>query len=315
MGDAPKAGAQLIASYVSSLAMFALSAALVYFAYEVSRVSTQIPDILARIDNTSANVEPIISEVSEIRQLIPGILHEVEQTRSLVPPVLKEFEETRKLVPPVLREIEQTRQQIPPVLKQVEAVRQDIPAVLESADKASAAVVAAANEVEAMRPLVPEVLKELEITREAIPPMLDRADAMIDKARTAGQEASTGAVTGFFKGLISAPFVLVGDAGRALTGMTDEEMKEYTQKDFDLFENAALDLLNNGKRGEMREISNPDSGMSATLKLVAIDVKEEDFVIVECRTLQSEAYKNGERRKTTNRTFCKEEGGGWDIEE
>ena len=280
--------------------MFALATALAYFAFEISRISTQVPDILTSVDNTSANIEPIINEVGEIRLLIPDVLHEIEQTR--------------KLVPPVLEEIEQTRQQIPPVLKQVEAIRQDIPAVLKSADKASDAVVAAANEIKATRPLVPKFLKQVEITREAIPLMLDRGDAMIDKARTAGKEASSGAVTGFFKGLITTPFVLVGDAGRALTGMTDEEMKEYTEKDFDLLETAALDLLNNGKRNDLKKISNPESGMSATLKLVSIETKEEDFVTIECRALQSETYKNGERKKTTNRTFCKEEGGGWDTD-
>jgi hypothetical protein len=66
--------------------------------------------------------------------------------------------------------------------------------------------------------------------------------------------------------------------------------------------------------GDIREISNPESGISATLKLVSIEKEEEDFVAVECRALQSEAYKNGERKKTTNRKFCKEEGGGWDID-
>ncbi len=299
MRDSAKTGAQLVASYVLSLAMFALASALVYFAYQLSLVSTQIPDILDSVDDTSANVEPIVNEVGEIRQLIPDILHEIEQTR--------------QLVPPMLREIEQTRQQIPPILKQVEAVRGDIPAVLQSTDKASDAVVTAAREIEATRPLVPEVLKQVEITREAIPPMLDRADAMIDKARTAGTEASSGAVTGFFKGLITTPFVIVGDVGKSLTGMSDEEAEDYTDRDFEIIEAAALDLLNHGKRGDIRVVSNPDSGMSTNFKLVAETIEEEDFVTVECRTLQMESYIDGERTKTANRTFCREEGGGWDL--
>lgn len=309
-----RTGTQLVATYVLSLAMFVLAAALVYFAYEASRVSTLIPEILTSVDNTTENVEPIINEVGEIRLLIPDILHEIEQTREMVPAVLKEVEETRKLVPPVLKEIEQVRQQIPPVLREVKAVREEVPAVVKSANKASNAVVVVAKEIEATRPLVPMILEEVETTRESIPPMLDRADAMIDKARVAGKDASSGAVTGFFKGLVTAPFVLVGDAGRALTGMSEEEMKEFTEKDFDLFEAAALDLLNNGKKGDIREVNNPDSDMSATFKLVKVEIEEEDFVTVECRTLQSESYKTGERIKTVNRTFCKEEGSGWDID-
>lgn len=315
MTDTAKSTAQLFATYVLSLAMFALAAALIYFAYEVSRVSTQIPDILTSVDHTSEQVGPIISEVVEIRDLIPDILHEVEETRKLVPPILKEVEQTRLQIPPILKEVEQTRQQIPPVLKEVEAVRKEVPAVLKSADKASNAVVVMSKEIEATRPLIPKVLKEVETTRESIPPLLDRADAMIDKARTAGEEASSGAVSGFFKGLITAPFSLVGDAGKAVTGMSEEEIKQFTHKDIDLYKQASLDLLNNGKRGDTREVKNPDSGNSGIIKLVSIDSKEEDFTTVECRTLQVETYKQGERFKTSNRQFCKEEGGGWDIDE
>lgn len=301
MADTSKAGAQLFATYVLSLAMFALAVALIYFSYQVSHVSTQIPDILSSVDHTSENIGPIVSEIGEIRELIPDILHEVE--------------ETRKLVAPILKEVEQTRQQIPPILKQVEAVRKEMPAVLISADKASNAVVLMSKEVKATRPLVPQVLKEVETTRESIPPMLDRADAMIDKARVAGQEASTGAVTGFFKGLITTPFTLVGDAGRQITGMSEEEMRDYTEKDFELIEAAALLLLNNGTKGDIKKIKNPDSGLSGSIKLVSMETIEEDFTVLGCRTLQIETYKNDERIKTVNRTFCKEEGGGWDLEE
>ena len=314
MTDTAKAGAQLFATYVSSLAMFSLAAGLIYFAYEVSRISTQIPAILTSVDHTSAQVGPIVSEVVEIRDLIPDILHEVEETRKLVPPILKEVEQTRLQIPPILKEVEQTRLQIPPILKEVEAVRKEVPAITKSTDNAAYAVVVMSKEVKATRPLIPEILKEVETTRESIPPLLDRADAMINRARTAGEEASSGAVSGFFKGLITAPFTLVGDAGKAVTGMTDEEMKKFTDKDIDLYKQASLDLLNNGKQGDTREVKNPDSGNSATLKLVSIENKEEDFTTSECRTLQVETYRKGERVNTSNSTFCKEEGGGWDVE-
>ncbi len=314
MVETTKTGTQLFATYLLSLAMFALAAALVYFAYEVSRVSRQIPDILTSVDHTSQKVGPIVSEVGEIRELIPDILHEVEETRKLVPPILKEVEQTRQQIPPILKEVEQTRQQIPPILKEVEAVRKDIPSMLKSADKASNAVVVMSKEIEATRPLIPKVLKEVETTRESIPPMLDRADAMIDKARVAGQEASSGAVTGFFKGLVTAPFALVGDAGKAITGMSDEEIKQLTKKDLDLIKATVLYLLNNGTKGEAKEVSNPDSGFSATFRLVSESTREDDFVTVECRTIFYDGYKNGKRLKTVNRNFCKEEGGGWDLD-
>ena len=96
--------------------------------------------------------------------------------------------------------------------------------------------------------------------------------------------------------------------------MSDEEIKQLTQKDIDLIETTALYLLNNGVKGDTKEISNPDSGFSATIKLVSESTREEDFTTVECRTLFYDGYKNGKRLKTVNRTFCKEEGGGWDLD-
>ena len=315
MADNPKSGAHLIATYLMPLSIFALAGALIYFAYEVSRVSVQIPEILESVNHTTDKVAPVIGEIGEIQELVPDILHEVEQTRQLVPPILEEVEQIRLQIPPVLTEVKQTRQQIPPILKEVEAVRKEIPAVLKSADQAVDALAGVSKQVEATRPLIEQALDQVEITRESIPPMLDRADAMIDKARTAGKEASSGAVTGFFKGLITTPFALVGDAGKAITGMSAEELKQYSDKDFDLIEIAALDLLNNGERNDSRELNNPDSGFSGTVKLVSIDSREEDFTTIDCRTLQMEAYKDGARTKTVNKTFCREEGSGWEFDQ
>ena len=314
MAETSKSGAQLAATYLMALALFALAAALAYFAYEVSRVGMHIPDILDQVEHTSETVSPVISDVGEITALIPDILHEVEETRKLIPPILDEVEQTRLAIPPILEEVAQTREQIPPILDEVGAVRKEIPSMLKSADKASNAVVAASKEIEATRQLVPQVLKEVETTRESIPPMMDRADAMIDKARVAGQEASSGAVTGFFKGLFTAPFALVGDATSAVTGMSDEELEILTEKDKKLIEVAALDLLNNGVKGEAREISNPATGFNATLKFIDASTQEEDFSVLLCRTLTYEGYLNGELLNKVERIFCKEEGGGWDLD-
>ena len=243
--------ASLVASYLFSLSLFALAGSVVYFTYEVVIISKQIPGILLRVDTTSEKLEPIINDVGNIIDLVPPILKEVEAIRKSIPPILKEVEQTRKMIPPILSEVEQTRKQIPAVLKESAAIRGELPAVLASADKASKAVAGVAKQVEATRPLIPEVLKEVETTRESIPGMMDRADGLIEKARVAGKEASQGAVTGIFSGIIMAPFSLVADAGRSITGMTEEEAKQLDEKDFELIEKASLQLLNNGTKGEL----------------------------------------------------------------
>ncbi len=305
---------KLIASYLFSLSIFSLAAAIAYFAYEASYISKQIPDILSSINNTSEKIEPIIDEVNEIIDLVPAILKEVEETRKLIPPILQEVEQTRKMIPPILAEIEQTRKQIPEVLKETEAIRGELPAILASADKASDAVSDVSKQVKAIQPLIPEVLKEVETTRESIPLMLDRADVLIDKARVAGREASQGAVTGFFKGIILAPFALVGGAGKSIAGLSEKDAEKLSEKDFELIEQATIDLLNNGAKAEQRRWENPGNGTHGVVILVDIYEKD-DFSDIECRTLDIELFKDGEEMENANRSLCMDEDGKWDFSE
>jgi len=308
-----KDNARLLASYVSSLSLFALAGSIVYFTYQVAVVSKQIPDILLRVDTTSEKVEPIIGDVGEIIELVPDILKEVEETRKLIPSILSEVEQTRKMIPPILSEVEQTRKQIPAVLKESEAIRGELPAILASADKASNAVADVSKQVEATRPLIPEVLKEVKTTRESIPPMMDRADGLIEKANVAGKEASEGAVTGFFSGIIRAPFALVGDAGRSITGMSEDEAKHYTDKDFKLNQEASLILLNNGSKGDEKKWNNAESGNNGIVKLSDI-YSQGEYAEIDCRTLITKYYNDGKLFKEVPRSFCKNEDGKWDLE-
>ncbi len=309
-----KEDARLLASYLMSLSLFALTGAIVYFTYQVAIVSKQIPDILTSIDSTSEKVEPIIDEVSKIVDLVPPILEEVEATRKLIPPILKEVEQTRKMIPPILSEVEQTRKQIPAVLEESKAIRGELPAMLASADKASAAVTGISEQVEATRPLIPEVLKEVETTREAISPMMDRADVLIEKARVAGQQASEGAVTGLFTGIIKAPFALVGSAGKSIAGVAEKDVEKFSSKDFDLIETASLYLVNNGAVKESRKWDNAETGNHGTVTLDKI-YKKGEYAEIDCRTLSFKTYNNGDEVSSPSSSFCKDEKGEWDFDE
>ena len=304
---------KLIASYLFSLALFALAGSIIYFTIEVAAVRQHIPEVLVSIDNTTEKIEPIVDEVSEIVLLVPPILQEIEATRKLIPPVLKEvkltreqvpavlaeIEATRKQVPFILAEVKQVRKQVPAVLDEVAAVRKEIPAILQSTDKASNAVLV--------------ISKEISKTRKSVPPMMDRADILIEKARVAGKEASQGAVTGIFKGIITAPFVLIGDAGRSIAGISKEEAKAYNERDFDLIEQASLSLLNSGSSGDVREWENAKSGNYGVIKLLRID--EDDFSGNECRTLNVRLINNDDEVNEVTRTMCRNDDDQWAIEE
>jgi surface antigen/uncharacterized protein YoxC len=314
MSNDQKEKLKVLASLLLPISLLSLAAALAYFTYEVAKVSRQIPDILERIDSTSENIGPVLDEVGDILELVPPILKEVEETRKLIPPILQEIEQTRKMIPPILHQVEQTREQIPALLKESEAIRGELPAVLASADKASAAVAGVSKQVEATRPLVTDVLQEVAITRESIPPMMDRADVLVEKARVAGKEASEGAVTGLFTGIIRAPFALVASAGRGVAGLSEEEAKVFNDKDLSLVQQTSLYLLNNGAKGEERKWDNTDSGNHGTVQLMRI-YSEGEYSEIDCRTLNLTLSKRGELIKEGQRSFCKNDNGEWDFDE
>lgn len=305
-----KDNAKLLSTYLLSLSLFAIAAAMIYFTMEMATVSKQIPDILQSINTTSEKIGPVVHELADIVELVPEILNEVEETRKLIPPILEEVALVRD-------EVGKTREQIPAVLDEVAAVRKEMPAMLASADKASDSVVAISKEIKATRPLVPTVLKEVETTRESIPAMMDRADVLIEKARVAGKEASQGAVTGLFKGIITAPFVLLGDASSRLLGLSKENADKFTEEDFEIVKALSLELINTGAIGDKKQWDNPLSKNRGSVKLLDIYTDEEALDDTEdsCRTLEIISFSKSVKISEVKRSLCMNDEGKWDFDE
>ena len=295
MKENSASGVKTAAQFAMSFALVCLSVSIAYFTYEMARIGQHLPEILTRVDHTTQEVGPIVDEVAEIRKLVPEILTQVD--------------ETRKMIPPILEEVEQTRKQIPPILYEVKAVRKEIPSILASTDKASAAVVTISKEVEATRPLISDAIKEVETTRESIPPMMDRADQMIERARVAGQQASEGAVTGIFTGILSAPFVVMGDA----LGLSEEEAKNFTKKDHELFDVAVSELLNVGEEGDTKDWNNPDSGVSGKIVLLGKYMGEDEYEFADCKEVKIDAYKEGKHVLDKLKHYCEDAEGTWEL--
>ena len=304
---------KIVASYFLSLSLFAIAGAIIYFTYVLTVISQHIPEVLLKIDTTTEKIEPILDEVAVITALVPSILEEVKQTRKMIPPILVEIQQTRKIIPSLLREVEQTRNQIPAVLKESAAIRRKLPTILSSANKASAAVVGVTKQIEASRPLIAEVLQEVETTRESIPPMMDRADSLIDKARIAGKEASQGAITGIFSGIIMAPFSLLADAGQGIVGLSAEDAKKFSKKDFSLIEQAALRLLNTGSVNDEESWNNTESKRHGDIVLTKI-YNEGEYSEIECRALSFKLFEKDKALHASDRSFCQTDDGKWDFD-
>ena len=312
MTDKVYSRAAIVATYVSAAAMFSLAAALVYFTVGLLQVTREIPPILKTVQEVNQQIAPVIDEVTEIRELIPPILDEVKATREAVPPILAEVRASRKWADPVVREYARTNEQIPAILAEVKATREAVPPVLKTVDNAADATRTLSGEIRATRPLIPEILTEVEKTREAIPPMLDRADELIANARVAGKEASRGAVTGVFSGILMAPFVFVGDVGRRLVGVSGDEADKLSKDDYAMVEAATSDMLNSGRIGDRKSWSNKITGSSGYVRL--LDISEDFDTEHECRELEIMVQLKGEILSKKTITLCQNDRGEWDFQ-
>lgn len=274
----PKESARLAASWVSSLAMFSLAAGLFYLAYQLAHVSHLIPSILDQVEQLGTKADPLVKEIGKLGELVPPILTEIEQTRKLVPDILKESQEYRK----------------------------QLPAVLDTANQASAAVSEAASQIEATRPLVPKVLQEVQQTRKSIPAMLDRADQVVARAGQAGKEASQGAVTGVFTGIIAAPFKLLGGVGKTVLG-TGGKHDPFTDKDYELVEKAIQATLEETAAGTSRQWNNADSGHHGKVT----DTTPSASATGKCRTLETIAYHEEQMIAKGTAELCRDAKGVW----
>lgn len=267
------------ASYVLSFSLFSVAAALVYFTWQISILSQQIPEVLLSIEKTSTKIEPVVMQVNEIKELIP----------------------------PIIKEVSEIRQQIPLIIYEVQKTRQLIPDLLQSADRASGAVEQISKEIKATRPLVPDILKEVKTTREAIPPMLDRADKLVLNVRAAGKEASKGAVSGVLTGIITAPFDIVGSFGKKMFSFTEHEVKSLSDEDITLAKQSMLEVLSSDVVNFSSSWKTPQSETEGKVKLLEIDSMTDPL----CKTINSIIWKSGKTITDKNIKACLDTDNTW----
>jgi len=282
------------ATYVLAISLFCLSGSLIYFAMKAAEIVYVIPDILKVVEATSVKIEPVIDGVDEIKDLVIPILEEVKQTRELIPKILQESAMLRK--------------QVSPILKEVQATLEVIPSVVAATNKSSIAIAAASKEVAETRKFIPVILDEVKVTREAIPPLLAEAERITISAGNAGKKASEGAVTGFFTGLIKAPFKLVGGFGKSIYKGLGFEGAGFTEKDIQTHTKLAKELLNFGKPGDIRVVKNNENGSELTLSIL----KETEFEGSPCKELSSVVINNGKEVISVNFIACKNANNEWE---
>lgn len=286
--------------YAVALSITFLSAAIVYFAQQLSALDNaakslavyqdSMPGLIEEIASIRAEVPEVLAESKAIRLALPEILAEVKAVRSeTVPALISETKALRTtVIPDLLNESSALRKNtIPNILKESTALRENtIPDILK--------------ESSALREkTIPDLLKEVKISREEMPALLDQANEI---ARSAGKNASEGAVSGFFTGVIRAPVNIVSSVGgsvfkgKALSSDDHQRISEATHKVL------LADFLHAKETWE-----NNKSLHHGDVIITSMSVNGDDL----CRTLTLSAFKRKQSLAKSKLNVCRNSSGIW----
>ncbi len=261
---------------LSGLGLIALAIALTLFTLELKQLRTELPQLLAQVDQTAQRVAPVIDEINKIQQLIPPILEQSKGYQDLIPQVLSRVDDINDQIPTLLNEIEQVRTALPPLVHQSEEWRKTVPALLERVDSTNKTVRDSNQQIAQVSAQVPSILKESENLRTDVPIIISQAENLVLQAEQAGREASKGAVTGVISGIFTSPIQLIdriGDATAETLGLS--ESKSFTKEDQQLHKNAITALLKRPKKDKVETWSNSRSGNTGTVTIQSISTEND----------------------------------------
>lgn len=289
--------------YAIAVSVLCLAASITYFAQQLSSLE-KVAETLAVYRDVAPE---LVAEVASISEKIPSVVDEVAAVRAEIPAVVAEVTAVRAQIPAVLDEVSALRREtIPAVLVEIDALRKTtIPAVLdESQSLRSDTIPMVVTESTALREqTIPALLSEVKITREQMPELLAQANEV---ARSAGRNASEGAVSGFFTGLVRAPLNIASGVsesmfkGKSLTEIDKQMLTEASHKVL------AKDYL------EAKEVwENTASGRRGEVTISAMSVADDE----RCRTLSFNGYHKRKSLGATNVNVCHDAKGVWTIVE
>jgi len=293
-----------------NLSQILLSLAVAFLAFSLIKIANQIPDILRVVEKSGPKVDAIVDEANLIRK-------EVRLVRLLVaqqtPEILAKVENTLPVVKQVITESGRYSSQLPAAFEQVEKLTQDIqqlreslPSILQRIDAIVDATNNTTSEVAKWRPHSRGFLSEIALSRENIPQYLLRAENIVIDAKSIGKEASSGIVSGFFKGVISLPFEVVS----GLAGIVDSNSrsaKYLTAADVSLMQEKVVSLLNdkNQSKAVWQNIESDNRGTINKGKLIKRNQQN-------CHRLTFNNYFSKER-ETLKELMCINNDGLWRV--
>lgn len=248
----------MVKQFSYSQALLAIAIALL--ALSLFKFTMHVPAIISAIEKTTKTVDLVSPKVDDIVNEVALVRVEVSKVRKLVaqqtPAILSQVEASLPVVQQVVVESEYYSRQLPALLNQIANIEQQVeklqtsmPAILKRVDAVVKTTNNTTEEVARWRPHSTRYLEEIELSREYIPDYLSRIENTVVDAKTIGSEASSGLVSGFFKGVINLPFEVVS----GLTGIVDADSrsaKYLTAQDVALMQEKVVALLNDSNQNK-----------------------------------------------------------------
>jgi len=237
-------------SYSQGLLALAIS----FLAFSLFKFTLHVPDMISVIDKTTNTIDLVSPKVDNIVNEVALIREEVAKVRTLVsqqtPAILSQVQASLPVVQQVVTESEYYSRQLPALLQQLTKIEQQVeklqtsmPEILKRVDAVVNTTNNTTSEVARWRSHSTRYLEEMALSRDYIPQYLSRIENTVEDAKTVGKEASSGLVSGFFKGMITLPFEVVA----GLTGIVDADSrsaKHLTAQDVALMQEKVVALLN-----------------------------------------------------------------------
>lgn len=294
-----------------------LALAIAFLAFSVLKFTLQIPEILNVVDKTTQTIDAVNPNISDIVDEVALIRKEVANVRALVseqtPEILSQVEASLPVIRDVVLESENYSKQIPALLAQLDKIEQQVallqknmPSILARVDAVVKSTDNTTAEVARWRPHSSQYLEEIKQSKDYIPKYLTRIENTVVEAKTVGKEASSGLVSGFFKGVITLPFEMVA----GLAGMVDVDSrsaKNLTAQDIALMQETVIALL--GDQNQRKSVwQNVDSGNRGTI-IKGAQVRRNG------QNCHGITFNNhfGDEKETLKEQMCQDDKGLWKV--
>lgn len=293
-----------------SVSQALLAIAIAYFAYALLDFSKEIPNIIKAVDRTTPYISTVVDEVELVRAEVTQVRMVVDKQ---VPAILMQINNILPLVEQGLVQSELYSQQLPKLWRhldklevQIQSLQKDLPTVLKRVDAVIITSNEALSESAKWRPHSTKYLTEIAHSRDDIPQYLTRIENIIVDAKSVGKEASSGLVSGFFKGVISLPFEVVA----GLTGIVDSKSrsaKYLTANDVTMMQEKVLILLTDNSRKQIHWQNNESENHGK--------ISKETEFIKKGQTCHKVTFINyfKDQEETLNQVMCRGKDDIWQV--